>query len=302
MKRQVRYRRWPVLLACFLLPWSGCAGGRGFYEWTVGEFDRSEFRHSDTPVDGLVVGVPYGDAEFDAIDYGKTISDAIGAGFVVARGFKSQRIPAATPLIHTTPISRDAAESDGPPNQDFKKFLRAAMVGPLTFYVEVRVAQDREPSGRIEIATAGISFEQLVALKHAYAKIRDENIKGLKTPRVEIALDPLDNISWNTFEVKNHGVLVLAEKGVVLSLPRITTQPQFKRVYRNIITDWVIEAAAIASRRSPQWPQIQVKQLPYGRIDLTPSRSNYRGAVIGAPHGSFDWYRAEVVEELSYGT
>ena len=304
VKHQVRYHRWPLLIACFLLLWSGCAGQRGFYEQAIGEFGRIEFRRSDARVDGFVVGVPHGNTEFDAIDYGKTISDATGAGFVAAYGFKSKRIPVTTPPIHTTPISQDAAKSQRPPSiyPEFKKFLQSAIGGPLTFYVEVRIAHDPKPSAPIEIASAGISFEELMALKHAYAKIREENIKDLKTPRVEIELNPLDNISWNAFRVKNHGVLMLAEKGVVLRLPKIITQPQFKLVYRDIITKWVIEAAVIAPRTLPQWPQIQVKQLPYGRIDLTPSRSDYRGAVIAAPHGSFDWYTAELVEELSYRT
>jgi hypothetical protein len=119
---------------------------------------------------------------------------------------------------------------------------------------------------------------------------------------VEIALNPIDDISWNAFGARNHGVLMLAEKGLILRLPKVVTLPQIKSVYRNIIAEWVIEASTIARRASSQWPPVLVKQSPYGRIDLIPGRNNARGIVLGAPHGSFDWYTGELVEELSYRT
>ncbi|SRR6266542_680086 len=300
---KVQPRQWLCMIVLLLFG-SSCALHQRLHEQAIGDFGRVVFHGSDARIDGFVVGVPHGAAEPEATNYANAISDATGAGLVIAYGFKGNRIPVAQPLIHTSPISWNATNSPRPGSvyPEFKNFLRSAIVGPLKFYVGLRIADDASQTSRIEVASAGFSFEQLIAIKHAYAMIRDENIKDPRTLRVEIALNPLENITWNAFGVKNHGVLMLAEKGLILRLPKILTLPQIKSVYRDIITKWVIEASTIARRASSQWPPVQVKRLPYGRIDLIPGRNNARGIVIGAPHGSFDWYTGELVEELSYRT
>ena len=210
----------------------------------------------------------------------------------------------AQPLIHQSPISWNATSSSRPASvyPEFKQFVQSAIDGPLKFYVGVRVADDPKTTADIEIASTGFSFEQLIALKHTYAMVRDERVKDRTTPRVEIAVNPLDNISWSAFGAKNHGVLMLAEKGLILRLPEVLTLPEIKSVYRDIITKWVMEASAMARSTSSEWPKVQMKRLPYGRINVIPSRNNTRGVVIGAPHGSFDWHTSELVEELSYRT
>ncbi len=293
--------RWPVFIV-FLLFWSGCTSHQRFHEQLIGDFGRIVLHQSNLGMNGFVLGVPHGTA--DAIEYAKTISDRTGAGLVIAYGFNANRIPVTQPLIHTTPISWRGTDSARPGSvyPEFKKFLRAATVGTLRFYVGIRIAEEANQPLRIEVASGGLSFEQLKFLKEAYVAIRNRSIKNMAIPKVEIALNPIDDISWNAFGAKNHGVLMLAEKGLILRMPTVLTLPDFKSAYREIIAKWVIEASTVARRISVQMPEIQVKQLPYGRIDLIPSRNNSRGIVIGAPHGSFDWYTSELVEELSFRT
>jgi hypothetical protein len=295
--------RWPLFIV-FLLFWVSCASHQRFHEQLIGDFGRIVLHQSNLGINDFVLGVPHGTAEVDAIEYAKTISDRTGAGLVIAYGFKANRIPVTQPLIHTTPISWPATDAARPASvyPEFKKFLRSASVGPLRFYVGIRIAEEAKQPPRIEVASGGLSFEQLKFLKEAYTAIRDRSIKDMPIPKVEIALNPIDDISWNAFGAKNHGVLMLAEKGLILRMPKVLTLPDFKSVYREIIAKWVIEASTVARRISVQMPEIQVKQLPYGRIDLIPSRNNSRGIVIGAPHGSFDWHTSELVEELSYRT
>lgn len=289
---------WPFFVIVLLF-WSSCAS----YE-RLRDFGRIVLYQTNAGVNGFVIGVPHGAAESDAVDYAKTISDRTGAGLVIAYGFKASRIPVTQPHIHTTPISWSAADSVLPTSvfPEFKKVVRSAIVGPLKFYVGIRIAEEAKHSPRIEVASAGFSFEQLGFLKEAYAAIRNRAIKDMAIPKIEIALNPIDDISWNAFGAKNHGVLMLAEKGLILQMPKVLALPDFKSVYREIIANWIIEASTVARRMPVQMPEIQVKQLPYGRIDLIPSRNNSSGIVIGAPHGSFDWYTSELVEELSYRT
>lgn len=298
-----RFRRWPTLVA-LLLFWNGCVLHQSLHEQAIGDFGRFVFHASDSRSEGFVLGVPHGSVEPEATDYANAISNATGAGLVIAYGFKCNRISVAQPLIHSSPISWNTTNSPCPGSvyPQFTKFLRAVIEGPLKLYVGVRIAEEASHSLRIKVASAGFSFEQLIALKHAYATIRNETIKDPRTPRIEIALNPLDNISWNAFGVKNHGLLVLAEKGLILRLPKSLVLSESNSVYRDIITKWVSEASIVIQRGSSGWPPVQVDRSAYGRIDLIPSRNAVRGVVIRAPHGSFDWYTGEFVEELSYRT
>jgi hypothetical protein len=293
---------WVLFVVGFFLFWSGCVFNHAAHEQTIGDVGRMVWQRLG--VDGFVIGVPHGTAESGAIEYAKAISDASGAGLLVAHGFSAKRVAVTQPLIHTSPIfwgTRDARRQ-GSVYPQFKEFLQSTIAGPLTFYVGVRLITETSRTPHIEIASAGLSFEQLVALKKAYAVIRDESLRDLEVPKLEIALDPLDYISSRAFGVKNHGVLMLADKGLILRLPAALTTTPFKSAYQEIITKWVMNAAEIARRDSPQWPDIQIRRLTHGRIDLTSSRKHFRGTVIAAPHGSFDWYTAELVEELSYRT
>ena len=281
----------------------GCASSAIVYEQSIGDFGRFEFRSSGVRSEGFVIGVTHGNDEPGAIEYGQSISAASGAGLIIAHGFGTNGIPVTQPLIHQqNPITRTVSNSARPASvyAEFKKFLRAAVNSPLEFYVGVRVTDTVQSAARIEVASAGFSFEQLAALKRDYATIRDHNIKD-SALRLELALDPLDDISWDAFGVKNHGVLMLAEKGLVLRLPKILAQGQAESIYREIMAQWVLRASVVAQQTKGQ-AYGETKNSACGRIDVIPSRKNTRGTVIGAPHGSFDWCTRELVEELSYRT
>ena len=47
---------------------------------------------------------------------------------------------------------------------------------------------------------------------------------------------------------------------------------------------------------------MEVTVMDFGRLDLIPSRKGIAGVVIGAPHGTYDEYTAEIVEQLGYRT
>ena len=290
-----------IILALLLA--GGCAISTPVRDQTIGDFGRFEFRSSAPRTRGFVVGVPHGDGEPEAIAYANDISAATGAGIIIAHGFKANRILVAQPRVHQSPIAWTVTNSSRPPSvyPQFRNFLRAAVDGPVTFYVGIRMAALAQPVPRIEVASAGFRFEQLVDLKRSYAGIREDNLKALGHPRVELALNPLDDISWNAFGIQNHGVLMFAKKGLVLRLPKLLAQPQTESIYRKIITQWVVQSAALA-RRTNGRAYADTKNSQYGRIDVIPSRKNIRGIVIGAPHGSFDWYTRELVEEVSYRT
>lgn len=295
---QVKYS---ALIFCFPLI-VACVSSAPVQEQSIGAFGRFEFRSAEVPGDGFVVGVTHAGAEPVALAYAHRIREASGAGLIIAYGFGANGIPVAQPLVHQSPMAPTSTDSGRPVSvyPAFKKFLRAALNAPPKFYVGVRVANTARPAARIEVASAGFSFEQMAALKRDYVTIRDRHI-GDSTLRLELALDPLDDISWDAFAVKNHGVLMLAEKGLVLRLPKILARDQTSSIYRQIIAQWLLRASAVARQTKGQ-AYVKTKISAYGRIDIVPSRKHIRGIVIGAPHGSFDWSTRELVEELSYRT
>ena len=276
----------------------------GYEDYVIGDFGHIEVRPSKPQVNGFVVGVLHGATEPDALDYARTISDATGSGIVIAYGMKNKRIAVSEPVILNRAMSRSNAAQTRPQSiySDFKTLLQSSAVGPLKFYVEFRTARAPAQTLSIEVVSAGFSFEQLLELKRSFKKIESESIRSHQLLPVELIIDPLDTTFWAAFGVKNHGVLMLAERGLSLRLPNVLAEPRYKSVYREVLKNWLRYASEMSQSENFASTAIRVKQVRYGRIELTPARGKLRGVVIAAPHGSFDWYTAELVEQLSYRT
>lgn len=285
--------------------WSGCAAERPLEEHRIGTLGRIEYRQARRASAGIVIGIPRGLSEPRAVEYARTISGKTGAGLVIAYGFDAQRITVAQPLVYTSPIAVRIGDAQRPGSiySEFRVLLRNAGLGPLKFYVGLGIAGNERGTGTIEVASSGLTFEQLKELKLQFNRIRDKEIGHREdVPKVEIALNPLDDISWNTVGVKNHGVLLLAEKGVILRLPRAIAHSPAMDLYGRILTAWLSRAQSVGLRNPSFLPEIRTEFTPLGRIDSIPSRAHVAGAVIGAPHGSFDRHTGEVVQALSYRT
>ncbi len=295
--------RW-LVVAVTLILWSGCGLLQPLQRQAIGDLGHFEFRNSPPHLKRTVIGVPRASTEPTAIAYADAIRDHMDAGLVAAYDFENKGIPVSQPLVQRSPISWSAANGvrRGSVYAEFRALLGSTVDGPIEFYVGLRTANSSNPAQRIEVASAGLTFEQLKVLKSTYAQIRDRMIATQDLPRVEVALNPLDDISWNSDGVKNHGVLMLARRGLILRLPSVLTDDPVRAVYQNILAAWVNEARSISTGDRAPRQEIDFTQMPLGRIDSIAARNDRRGIVIGAPHGSFDWYTGELVEELSYRT
>ena len=255
-------------------------------------------------LDGVVIGAPFGLTEPDAVDYATRISEKTGAGLVIAYGFKTKRVTVEQPLVVTAPLVAAARtfHSSGSVYSEYRDLLHVTAAGPLRFYVGLRVADEKLNLERIEVATSGLTFEQLKALKQVYVRLRDHRLENSSVRKVDMALNPLDDVSFNVTGVKNHGVLMYAKRGIVLRMPYSLTRAPAKSVYVEIMTEWVREAIAAGTQGVNGLPSSQITLMRYGRMESLPERKSSRGIVIGAPHGSFDRHTAEFVEDLSYRT
>ncbi len=288
--------RWLVLTVTLLL-WSGCSLQQPLQSQPIGDLGRIEYRKTQPYTKGVVVGVPHGLSEPAAVDYGNSIASATGSGIVVAYGFSARRVSVTQPLVRS--VALQSFPSD-PYHRvsiypEFKALLRRAADGPVKFYVGIRTATKKSALKRIEVATAGFSFAQARVLKDTFARIRDRELDGVAIAKFDLALDPLDHLSWSIDGFKHHGVLMLAEKGLNLRLPDSLANVTAKRVYGKILSEWAREAIVMAETDLAGLPQVQVTKLAYGKLELiAPARQGY-GIVVAAPHGTFDAHTAGMV-------
>jgi hypothetical protein len=212
--------------------------GCNFYRPTLHE-ERSEhgrfvFREAASGHHGFVVGAPHGEADPGSDRLARTISDRPGAGLVIAAGFKKNRLGVNRPLaraydsLDVAPEARRAASV----YQDFKKIVSAAAVGNLEFYIGIHTATSLFPP-RLEAMSSGLSFEQAAAIKRVYQNLRDETVQDDATPKLEMTLDPLVTVAWAAECVKHHGILLAAEKGMMLRLPYLSAESE--KIYAEIL-------------------------------------------------------------------
>ena len=288
----------------FVTVWNGCSVPLARQDHVVGDIGHIEVLKTYGRIEGVVIGATHGLTEPYAAEVATALSDHTGAGLVIAYGFRATRIPVAQPLVHMSPVATPIAAGRRPASvyPQFRSLLQGAVTGPIHFYIGIRAIDSKTPVNRIEVATGGLSFEQVRALKDLFLRIRDRDIEGSATPKVDIRLNPVDDVFWNVTGVKQHGVLLLAERGLILRLPKALADPRVKPVYSKIFNEWVSETLTLVAQNPSRLPAIQVKLMPYGRMETIPSRNNTAGIVIGAPHGSFDRFTSELAEALSYQT
>src|SRR5918996_583517 len=238
--------RWLVLVVS-LTVWSGCSL-QPLQQQSIGDLGHVEFRKSAPQSAGVVIGAPHGTTEPVAADYATGISNTTGAGLMIAYGFQSKRIAVTKPLVRMfSPLSEASdPRRRGSIYPEFKRLLQKTVNGPLKLYVGILMADAKSNLDHVEVATSGLSFEELKLLKASFIQIRDQTIQRMHALRLEMALDPLDEISWRTDGVKHHGVLMVAERGINIRLPTSLSGDTARDAYENILSEWIQFATEIA--------------------------------------------------------
>lgn len=228
-----------------LLVWSGCSLHQPPQERHVSDLGYFQFRAPTEAMKGVIIGAPHGSAEPASDEYAKWISDQTGAGFIVAYGFGVKRLAVTRPLIGSIANSRipNDPRSRGNIYREFRRMLRQTAGGNLvSLYVGVRSAARESELNQIEIASSGFTFDELNHLKRSFLRIRDRLVMDSEIPKISVAIDPLDKISWPVYAMKHHGVLMSAQRGLNLRLPQILSATPAKLIYRRVLSVWISEA------------------------------------------------------------
>jgi hypothetical protein len=255
-------------------------------------------------MDGVIVGAPHGTAEPVAADYARWISEQTGAALVIGYGFGAKRLSVARPLVRFVSHS---STSDGPLQRgsvysEYKELLRQAANGRLRFYVGVRSESKNNNGNQIRAITGGLSFEEIEKLKDSFTRIRNRLLNDRPLPEISLAMEPFEQMSAPLSGIKHHGVLLVAEKGLSLTLPTILSNGEIRSAYKEVLSSWIAESVKLVKEHPHQLPNIRVKVLADGRIESLPSRNERKGVVIAAPHGTFDEHTAELVKLVSHRT
>lgn len=280
----------------------GCSVTPPILREQLGDLGRFEFREASEGLEGVVIGAPHGTADQGSDKIAMAISSRTGAGLAMAFGFRARRLSVNRPVLRSYPLyfwSSDPAER-GSVYREYKKIVQTAAKGKVELYIGIHRGTEAGLEDRIEAASSGIGFEEAQALKDAYLKIRDRLTEGKEDRRLALIIEPLDRISWRASDVKHHGILLFARKGVNLRIPNLGEATG--KLYTRILSQWTEEAIRLLRESPPNVPRTQVRLHSLGRLEWIPSRNGPRGVVIGAPHGSFDEYTAEVVKRLSHYT
>lgn len=282
---------------------AGCSSHRSILKEQLEDLGRFEYREPAEGLEGIVISAPHGRTDRHSDKIARSISDRTGAGLAIAYGFKSKRLGVSQPVVRSGPYPASwRSPQRGSVFKEYRKVLRKAAKGETDLYIGVHRSSGKEAADRIEVATSGLTFEEAMALKEAYARIRDGLIAGRKAPRLEMAIEPLERISWRVSGVKHHGVLLIAEKGLNIRLPQSFASDSEEGLYAEILSRWVDETIVVLRENPLGLPQIQVKLMDFGRFELIESKKQLSGVVVGSPHGSYDEFTAEMVKRLSYRT
>jgi len=302
--RLVKSTVFGALLFMGWFPLSGCSIQPETKRKDIGQLGYFEFHGPREGMEGIVVGAPHGLSDTGSADVARKISENLGGGLVIAYGFKRRHLAVSQPLFYSYPRtdSRKDPLNRGSAFQEYRELLRQSAQGDLDFYIEIHWAKRTSGMKPLEVATSGFTFEELHALKASYLRIRDRWLKGKNAVRVAIAIDPLDKISWRVSGIKDHGTLMVAERGLSLRIPGYLPVGQAEETYVQILSLWLQEAVTLLRENPRRLPQIEVQLMDLGRIDMIPSRLKQPGIVIGSPHGSFDEHTAEFATRLSYRT
>jgi len=125
----------------------------------------------------------------------------------------------------------------------FKQIVFAAAGGDLRLYFDVH-QYGRDDS--IQIATVGITPREALRIKQYYQRIRNRLLdRHLAAGRVELLIEPLDNVEIGAWPAKATGILGLAKRSIHIELPlhsALRTEVS-REVYTTILAELVKQIA-----------------------------------------------------------
>jgi hypothetical protein len=297
-----RWRALAAWSACALI--AACSLQRPIQYREIDRLGSFEFRDPAQAMTGVIVGAPHGGTVSGLAELARHISDRTGAGLAIAQGFKSKRISVAQPVVWSNPHQPMPVEPAKRRSvfREFKQLLRQVANGEIDLYMELRSRAASDGIHNIQVVSSGFTVEEEKIIKQSYVAACERFGAVGTVHKARLSIDPIDRISAETSEISHHGVLMIAEKGLSVRIPEKFLAGQNLPVYGEILAAWLKDITRLIYENPRRAARIEVKVMDLGRLDSIPSRAGRAGIVIGAPHGSYDEYTAEIVKRLAFQT
>ena len=104
----------------------------------------------------------------------------------------------------------------------FREYRRLVLeaAGPnLLVLVEIHCTVDTAVKGAIEVATTGMSRERARRVREMYYRALDAATAGTRIRRVELRIEPFDEVAMNGAAAKQFGTPALAQVSLQIELP-----------------------------------------------------------------------------------
>lgn len=251
-KRLAKYSLSLSGLSVLVCSIAACALKQASHIQHVSDVGRFEYRAPTQDMSGVVIGAPHGSLEPTSADYARWIGERTGAGLIIAYGFGTKRISVSQPIVGFYPVCGTSARArpSGSVFPVFKNLLTHTAGGDLKLYLGIRFAPDQTDSRRIDVATSGLTVEEISFLTAAYARIRDQVITDSKVPKVDLAAEPFDKLLWTLSGIKHHGVLMMAKRELSLRLPTVLRDAAARDAYREVLSLWLTPGLACRHKES----------------------------------------------------
>ncbi len=200
---------------------------------------------------GYVIGAPHGTTDLATDLIGLDLARRTGFGAVVATGFgkldaRGRRYNVNRP---TESVAGDPPRSEGETEaarrvyDSYGRSVAEAAQGPLRFYVEIHGNDHQDTTGRVEIATVGLTKEDAWRLKTLLELVRDAHLRGQPdAPKLEFLVEPVDVLRYSASASKAGGLLGRSERSLHIELPKLvrtTYRETYTVMLGDFLTQWV---------------------------------------------------------------
>lgn len=168
---------------------------------------------------GVLVAAPHGGYDLHSDDVARRVALAIGAGYVLASGFRT--------FDHPWNVNRPTAGAGRQPADEartpearavYEAYRAHVMRQAPRLYVEIHGNSRAESAAAIEVATVNIPLEAARAFQADFRR-RVAALDGAY-PRFDLKIEPLDAIHYRAASAKQQGLLALMPRVVHLELPK----------------------------------------------------------------------------------
>ena len=263
-----------------------------------GHFNDS--RPAKSGLEGAIVGAPGGDAYAASRKIVARIGDS-GAGIVIADGFRKKH-----GFNVNIPTRGDGDYKDHTHDNDSRLVHEAYMHAlgqmaraPVLFYFEVRTVPKLDMA---EIQISGVSRDEAALMKMLYQNaVKKLPAREAAKVSPEARVESLDSLKTDYYGTKHHGVPIRYPRSFIAALPRVEgTEEAYATVLSNVIAESVPLLRQGIDANGQRMRQLGIQISSFGRLEyIKPISGEFKGVVIGAPHGSYDVSTAEVVRDLS---